>query len=215
MRRLLLTSMVVIGATACQVAAQGVVTIHTGHAVRSPAYISGTVLVQQIGRSVPALAISNPRRWGLRSPVGRHGDRGFGDWGYASDPYFYPDDYAEADWVRPSITVIATAIQQSDAPPQPSPAPPRSEMHEYEWPPADSAARPTTYLIVCKDGRVQVATAVWVQGDTLWFYTPDHSTGRLPLDFVDNRTTRQRNGEQQLHWLPSDNQTDSYLIAGG
>jgi hypothetical protein len=198
-----------IGATVDQFAAQGAA-METGREVHSQAYVLGTVVVQQVGDAVPTFVISSPLRWGLRSPVGRHGDKGFRDWGYAPDPYFYPEDYYNVYPLLPSFIVVTTVIQQADAPPQRTLPQARSEMSEYHWPPSGSGSSATTYSIVSKDGRVQFATAVWVQGSALCYYRPDHSTGRMPVDSIDIQATRQRNAEQQLLWLPLENQTASY-----
>jgi hypothetical protein len=215
MKRLLITAIIMIGATIDQLAAQSAVTTQTGVGVQFPAYVGTTVVVQLVEPGVPALVTSNPRRWGLRAPVGRHGDRRFGDWGYAPDPYFYPEEYEQTYPVPPSITVVTASIQQAATPPQPRPAPAPSEMREYHWPSSGSGSSATTYSIVGKDGRVQFVTAVWVQGNAVCYYRPDHSTGRMPLDSIDRQATRQRNAEQQLLWLPRESQADSYLTSDG
>jgi hypothetical protein len=214
MKRLLITSMMMIAATVDQLAAQGVVTINTGGAVQSPASVLGTVVVQQVRDAAPAMVISNPRRWGLRGSRGRHGDRAFGDWGYAPDPYFYPEEYDDLYPVPPTFIVVTTLTRQADAPAQATPAPAKSEMREYNWPSSGSDSSKTTYSIVSRDGQVEFATAVWVQGNEIGYYRPDHSTGRMTVDSIDSQATRQRNAEQKLLWLPSESQTDSYLAAG-
>jgi len=227
-----------------QLAAQGVVTLETGGGAHLSTYFVDSVVALPLGDAVPApaLVISNPGRWGLRysSAAGHgdsgladwsykppcadkpelchHGDSGFPDWGYASDPAFYPDNYGDSYTVLPSAIVAIPVIQQAYAPPQPTAsAPARSEMREYHWPSSgseDSSA--TTFSLVSKDGRVQSATAVWVQGNALCYYTPDQSTGRMLIDSIDRESTRQLNAGKQLNfWLPPERQTDLSLTSGG
>ena len=241
----LLIGAVIIGAMVGQLAAQGVVTLETAGGAYVPAYSLGSVVALPLGDAVPAPAfvISNPRRWGLPyGSAGRHGDSGnadwaykppcadnpelchhgdsgFPDWGYASDPAFYPDNYGDSYTALPSAIVAIPAIQQADAPPQPTPAsaPVRSEMREYHWPSSDSEdSSATTFSLVSKDGRVQSATAVWVQGNALCYYTPDQSTGRMLIDSIDREATRQFNAGKHLSlWLPPEHQTDLSLASGG
>jgi hypothetical protein len=46
---------------------------------------------------------------------------------------------------------------------------------------------------------------VWVQDDAVCFVSPDGSQGRMPIDSIDRKATRQRNAEKQLNfWLPSE-----------
>jgi hypothetical protein len=239
----LLIGAVIVGAMVDQLAAQGIVTLETGGGAHVPAYFVGSVVALPLGDSVsaPALVISNQGRWGLPySSAGRygdsgfadwaykppcadkpelchHGDSGFPDWGYASDPAFYPDNYGDSYTVLPSAFVAIPVIQQADAPPQPTAsAPVRSEMREYHWPSSGSDSSATTFSFVSKDGRVQSATAVWVQGNALFYYTPDHSTGRILIDSIDREATRQLNAGKHLNlWLPPERQTDLSLTSGG
>lgn len=241
----LLIGAVIIGATIDQLAAQGFVTLETSGGAHVPAYFLASVVALPLGDAVPAppFVNLNPRRWGLPySSAGRHPDSGFADWaykppcadtpelchhgdsrfpdwGYASDPAFYPDNYGDSYAVLPSAIVAMPAIQQADALPQPTPAsaPARSEMREYHWPSSNSEnSSATTFSLVSKDGRVQSAIAVWVQGNALCYYTPDQSTGRMPIDSIDREATRQLNAGKHLNlWLPLERQTDLSLASGG
>ena len=188
------------GAIFHQLAAQDVSATNTGSGAQYSGYTLGTVVALSVGNVVPALVISNPRRW--FQPPGspsRHGD-GFPDSGYAADP-FYPetDDYPYP--LRPSAIVAVPVIQTADTPPPPPTA--ESYMREYHWPSSGSGSSAATYSIVSKNGKVLLAAAVWVHDNVLSYYTPDHNTGRIPVDSIDRQTTRQRNAEQQIVlWLP-------------
>lgn len=242
MKRLLIGA-VIIGAIGGQLAAQGVVTVESGGAAHVPAYFVGSVVALPVGDAVPApvLVISNPVWWGLSySSAGRHedsriadwayrppcvvnpelchhGKSGFPDWGYASDPAFYPANYGDSYTGLPSAIVSVPVIQQTDAPRQPTPASVQSEMREYHWPSLDSEhSSATTFSLVSKDGRVQSATAVLVQGNALCYYTPDQSTGRMRIDSIDREATQQLNAGKHLSlWLPPERQTDLSLASGG
>jgi hypothetical protein len=212
----LLIGAVIIGAIVGQLAAQGLNAMETAGAAYFPAYAPRTVVALPVGYAVPTLVISNPLRWGQSSgsPAGRHGDSGYHDWGYASDPFFYPENYGDAYPVLTSAIVAMPVMQKADAPPPPTPA--RPQMLEYHWPSSDSGSSATTYSIVSKDGRVLLAAAVWVKDNALCYYTPDHSTGRIRIDSIDRQATRQRNGQQQLNlWLPPERQTDLSLTSDG
>jgi hypothetical protein len=165
----------------------------------------------QNGYAVPAMLVSNPLT--SRSRVGRHGDRGFADWGYAYDPYFYPDSHA----FEPSVMVIVVPTQQAQQAqpsPAPTPAPPKelaqAKVDEYHWP-SSAGGSSGTYSIVTNDGQVQLAAWVWVQGDALCYSTPEHNAGRVLIDSIDPQATRQRNAGQQLPWLPSNTATELSL----
>jgi hypothetical protein len=234
MKRLVIGT-VVIATTVGQLAAQDVGMMKTG---AQPTYFVGSVGLQA-GDAAP-LVISNPSRWGLSSrsiadyeysetpdwkyrppctdlpEVCHHGDSNFPDWGYASDPAFYPNNKRVAHPLLSRAIVTIPVILQPNAPAPPTPATLRSEVHEYTWQSSASDSSATTFSIVSKDGRVRLAVAVWLQGDALCYYAPDHSTGRIPLDSIDREATRQRNAEQQLSLsLPPNHETDLSLTAAG
>ena len=228
----LLISAVIIGAMANQLDAQNVATLEPGGGAHS--YSLEGVVVLPVRNAVPPLMMASPHQWGLpytsagghittgvpewayRDPcvetpeVCTHGSSGFPDWGYASDPAFYPNTSRGLYPVLPSAVVAVPVIQQAYTPappasPSPAPAVARSEMREYHWPSAASDASAKTYSIVSKDGHVQSATAVWVQDNAVCYYTPDRSTGRMPIDSIDLEATHQRNADKQLNlWLPGD-----------
>jgi hypothetical protein len=198
----LFIGVVMMGAMLHQLAAQNVSATATRDGAPYSGYTLGTVVALPIGNVVPALVISNPRRW--FQPPGspsRHGD-GFPDSGYASDPFFYPETYDDAYPVGPSAIVAVPVILNADTPPPPPPTP-ESDMRDYHWPSSGGRSSATTYSIVSKDGKVLFAAAVWIQDNVLSYYTPDHNTGRIPIGSIDRQATRQRNAEQQIIlWLP-------------
>ena len=240
----LIIGAVVIAATAGQLAAQEVGMMATADGAQ-PTYFVGSV-VMLAGDAAP-LVISNPSRWGLSSrPLARyedsgnpdwtyrppctdmpelchHGHSNFPDWGYASDPAFYPDHNLDAYQVLPSAVVTIPVIRQPNAPAPPTftpapptPAPSRSELRQYSWHSSERDSSATTFSIVSNDGWVQLAAAVWVQGNALCYYGPDHSTGRIPLDSIDREATRQRNAAKQLSLsLPPTHETDLSLTSAG
>ena len=172
-----------------------------------------------LGDTAPVM-VADPRRWGLtsswaggngdsrtpdwayrppcteRADLCRHGDTHFSESGYASDPAFYPEAHDDVYAVLPSSIVTVPVMQQA-APPPTTPAPRQSEISEYIWRSSSDDSHTTSFFIVAKDGLVQSALAVWVQGKALCYYAPDGSTGRMPIDSIDVETTRQRSAG---HW---------------
>ena len=135
-------------------------------------------------------------------PAGRNGDKGFGYWGYACDPFYAGNN--SNGYPAPSVTVAIPQIV-ADLTPRPPEPQIRPEIHEYHWPSSPSDSSAASFSIVSKDGRVQSAIALWVQDDALHYVTPDGSESRMPIDSIDRQATRQRNAEKQLNiCLPAD-----------
>jgi hypothetical protein len=168
-------------------------------------YSLGTVVVVRLGGAVPALLNPNVSWWGYPPRgwrAGRHGDMGFHDSGYASDPFYYRDDYP----AQPSVVVVMPQVVASPTPPEQPPPPIQSETREYHWPSSGNDSSPTTFSIVSKNGRIQSASAVWVHDDTLSYITPDGREGRMPIDSIDREGTCQRNAQKELNFcLPAQN----------
>jgi hypothetical protein len=121
-------------------------------------------------------------------------------WGYpwfydGAYPGFYGDIYQQPQ--LPSVIVLMPRIELP-APPAPPPPPVRPEIREYQWPTSNANAAVTAFSIVSKDQQEQSAVAVWVQDGVLRYVAPDGSCGRMPLDSVDRKATRERNARQQL-----------------
>jgi hypothetical protein len=145
--------------------------------------------------------------WSPEPPCGRRpeppGDNGYPSWGHACDPLYAGNN--GNGYLAPSVTVAIPQVVAAPPPARPSEPPIRPEVHEYHWPSSHSDSSATAFSIVSKDGRVQSATAVWVQDDALCYVTPDGSESRMPIDSIDRQATRQRNAEKQLNiCLPAD-----------
>jgi hypothetical protein len=203
-----------VGAIAGQLAAQHGGTGHPGggaHFAGGHHYPEG-VVVPPVGDVVPGLGPStlswhdrSSRGWGANrwgNSGSNYGYAGYGpDYGYdyAFDPFYANRDVEPNPAPQPGLVVL---MPQVEALPPPPPPPIRPETREYTWPAAETDSS-ATFSIVSKDGQVQSATAVWVQDQTLCFFTPDGNKGRMAIESVDRQATRQRNAEKQLSlWLP-------------
>ena len=142
---------------------------------------------------------------GFRGLRGGFRNNGFGwggaGWGYPSyyDGYADYDRYADSNYDGNGYqsSIIREPEQESWAPivVQPPPPPVRPEIHEYTWP---ESATNAVFSIVAKDGSVQSAVAVWVQGNSVRYIGPDGTAGHLPLDSVNRQATRKANSEKNL-----------------
>ena len=150
-------------------------------------------------------------RWllpGTRGVYDGLGNYGYG-WGYPTDfdDYAQPGDYSVNDQY-PNISVPES---ESCGPVvlQPPPQPVRSEIHEYKWPNTDDH-NGATFALLLKDGSVRSAIAVWVQGNTIHYVTPDGDGRRLGLYSLNRPGTRLANAAKHLTlWLPADTQSDT------
>ena len=129
-----------------------------------------------------------------------YGSRGLG-WGYSGafdgcgDAGYYDSGYQSP--------MIGVPEEENCGPTfiQPPPPPARSELHEYKWP--DSTGDTATiFVLMSTDGSVRPAFAVWVQGSTVHYITPDGAGGRLRLH--NREGTRLANAAKHLTlWLPA------------
>jgi len=146
---------------------------------------------------------SNNFRGGVRT-LGFGLGTGFGWWypGYYGGGYGYyggydyPVNYSYGCQSTPNV-IVMTPAAESPSVAAPPPPPVKPEMHEYNWPKSDSDP-PAAFSIVAKNGTVYLATAVWVQDDTVRFTTPDGAGGHLPLASVALQNTRAANAEKNL-----------------
>lgn len=142
---------------------------------------------------------------GWRSRNYGYGGSGLG-WGYPNAFNSYGDAvYNDGIYQNP---MIGDPEGESCGPViiQPPPPPARLEVHEYKWPDSsgDTAA---AFVLVLKDGSVRPASAVWIQGDTLHYVTPEGAGGRLGLHSVNREGTRLANAAKHLTlWLPAGSQ---------
>jgi len=104
----------------------------------------------------------------------------------------------------PPISIVVPVLQLEMTPPVPPP-PIRLEIHEYQWP-ASNANSAAVFSIVSRDQRVEFATAIWRQGNLIFYRTPDGRQRHIPLESVDLERTRQQNAGKQLNtpWLPDE-----------
>jgi len=156
--------------------------------------LSGGVMVLSPGGGVLVLGWEDPS-CGRQAQAAHNADKRFPYWGYACDPL-----YAGNNGVGYPALSVTVAIPQVLAPPPPAPIV-RPEVREYHWPSSGSDSNATTFSIVSRDGRVESASMVWVQDNAVCFVTPDGDQGRIPLDSIDRKATRQRNAEKQTELL--------------
>lgn len=117
--------------------------------------------------------------WAFPDNFGDYGDVGYPDNGYQGPVILMPQQES-------CPTVI-----------QPPPPPIESALREYTWP--ESGSDPSAvFAIISKDGIVRPAVAVWVQGDTVHYVTPEDHDGRLALDSIDRAATRSANAAKHL-----------------
>jgi hypothetical protein len=121
--------------------------------------------------------------------------------GYYTTPYISQDDSAAASPAQPNVTVVmppqapVTPViinvypgastdhpDQANAPPQPA---------------ADdtSVLEPSHYLIAFKDHTIYAASAYWVDGDTLHYFTAGNTHNQASLALVDREFTERLNKE--------------------
>ena len=171
---------------------------------------AGGVGTPGVSRSLGSVV--NPANGGTRIPGGRAGyNRGgyisgypvfIG--GYYGAPYISsyddPSQYA-APPPQQNVTVVTP-------PPQPvtpvvinynyygAPPPGQDTAASQGQAPEDtSAAEPSHYLIAFKDHTIYAATAYWVDGDTLHYFTDGNVHNQASLSLVDRDLTQRLNKE--------------------
>jgi hypothetical protein len=120
--------------------------------------------------------------------------------GYYATPYVSPDDSAEAapaqSAVAPPQAPVTPVIidnyyagASTDHPDLASEPPPSSAVD------GTAAADPSHYLIAFKDHTIYAATAYWVDGDTLHYFTAGNTHNQASLALVDREFTERLNKE--------------------
>ena len=120
--------------------------------------------------------------------------------GYYATPYVSPDDSAEAapaqSAVAPPQAPVTPAIidnyyagASTDHPDLASEPPPPPAADDT------AAADPSHYLIAFKDHTIYAATAYWVDGDTLHYFTAGNTHNQASLALVDREFTERLNKE--------------------
>ena len=166
-------------------------------------------------------SVVNPASGGLRAPS--NGYRyGYGNGGRANRNaiYAYPvyiggyyaspyistgDDYSAVPPAAPSNTTVVVAPQQPVTPvvinynygsAVPVPLPPDRTAAPAQGQDDDTAAaEPAHYLIAFKDHTIYAATAYWVDGDTIHYFTDGNVHNQASLSLVDRDFTERLNKE--------------------
>ena len=162
-------------------------------------------------------SVVNPAQGGLRVPG--TGNRGTGIsrptgvyvypvyiGGYYTTPYISPaDDSAAAQAPAPAQSNV-TVIMPPQQPVTPvvinynfgTPPPASQDVAGDREQPADQdtgVAEPSHYLIALKDHTIYAASAYWVDGDTLHYFTAGNVHNQASLALVDREFTERLNKE--------------------
>jgi len=124
---------------------------------------------------------------------------------YAAQPYISLDDPPASQYAQPDDTAatppeqpVTPVIINYDYPPAP-PSNPDATAGET-GPPVEGTVRsqPSHYLFALKDHTIYAATAYWVDGDTLHYFTTDNVQNQVSLTLVDREFTARLNREAGL-----------------
>jgi len=153
-----------------------------------------------------------------RFGFGRQFGNGFGLPYWGVDPFYGYNSFVDPFYAgnmneyehpaQPSVIVLMPQMQPAP-PPMPAPNPVRPETRDYNWPASASASASASgsdtavFTLVSRDQRVESAIAVTVQGNRIFYVTPDGGHKEMSMDALDRERTRQRNAEKQLKlpWL--------------
>lgn len=129
---------------------------------------------------------------------------------YAAQPYISPDDSSASPLVQPAQPddTAATPPEQpvtpviinydNNYPPEP-PSNPDATAGQTQPPVEDTpASQPSHYLFALKDHTIYAATAYWVDGDTLHYFTAGNVQNQVSLALVDRELTARLNQEAGL-----------------
>jgi hypothetical protein len=185
---------------------------------------SGGSVVNPGGAGLPGVtrtlgSVVNPAQGGLRAP----GSRGGGVYNgrvvaaypvyvggyYYSAPYYAPTDSSYADpsaGATPSNITVVMPPQQPVTPvvinynygSAPPPPPGQTAGLPMVSGSDDNTAEPSHYLIAFKDHTIYAATAYWVDGDTLHYFTAGNVHNQASLALVDREFTERLNKEAGL-----------------
>jgi hypothetical protein len=126
--------------------------------------------------------------------------------GYYTAPYISPYDESDSSAYPPAQPPAQTNVTVVMPPQQPV----TPVVINYNYPPAappanadvagdqtqdSSAAEPSHYLIAFKDHTIYAATAYWVEGDTLHYFTAGNVHNQASLSLVDREFTARLNKE--------------------
>jgi hypothetical protein len=187
---------------------------------------AGSVVSPGGGSGLPGVtrslgSVVNPGQGGLRVPGSRGGVSNgrlvaaypvyVGGYYYPA-PYYYAGDPSaaavdpSAAAPAPSNTTVVMPPQQpvtpvvinfnyGTAPPQ---APDQTALRSPAPAPDDNSSEASHYLIAFKDHTIYAATAYWVDGDTLHYFTAGNVHNQASLALVDREFTERLNREAGL-----------------
>jgi hypothetical protein len=126
---------------------------------------------------------------------------GYGGYYGYTDPSSYaaPQDPSASGPVQPNVTVIMPP--QAPATPviinnfYPGTGPVNPDQAQPAMDEVASTAEPTHYLIAFKDHTIYAATAYWLDGDTLHYFTSGNTHNQASLSLVDRDFTERLNKE--------------------
>jgi hypothetical protein len=162
-------------------------------------------------------SVVNPAQGGLRVPgsrsAGTYNNRVVSAYpvfigGYYPTPYLTPTDALGADPAPTPVNNITVVMppQQPVTPvvinynygTAPPPAPNQAVDREQTVASDDNTSDPSHYLIAFKDHTIYAATAYWVDGDTLHYFTSGNVHNQASLGLVDRDFTERLNREAGL-----------------
>ena len=165
-------------------------------------------------------SVVNPAQGGLRVP-GSRGGSAYNGRVVAAYPiylggYYYPAPYyapTDSSYADPSAGAPAPSNVTVVMPPQqpvtpvvinynygsaPPPQPDQTADRGPASAPDDNSSGPSHYLIAFKDHTIYAATAYWVDGDTLHYFTEGNVHNQASLALVDREFTERLNKEAGL-----------------
>lgn len=111
---------------------------------------------------------------------------------------YVTSDYADSAPAQPNVTVVMP--QQAPTPViinnyYPAPVAASPDQAQPESGDTASSPEPTHYLIAFKDHTIYNASAYWVDGDTLHYFTSGNTHNQVSLSLVDRDFTQRLNKE--------------------
>jgi len=132
------------------------------------------------------------------------------------DPYAYPSyPYPAYSYTSPRVTLVYPPAQQAQSATSTAPVQPvirNYDQYGQEVKPGTTPPRPSVsssastsasspiYLIATKDQAIRAATAYWVDGNTLHYFTMQREEKQIPLDSVDRAFSQQLNRERNVQF---------------
>jgi hypothetical protein len=124
--------------------------------------------------------------------------------GYYDTPYISQQEPMAPPPGQPNVTVVMSPPQQptpviiNNFYPGSSPMNPdgvRAQAQQQDSDDAAPATEPAHYLIAFQDHTIYAATAYWVDGDTLHYFTSGNTHNQVSLGLIDRQFTERLNKE--------------------